>query len=92
MALEITTLQKQAEGAFYVSDKRLCLTANDEVCDQDDPRAVSLLVGVGGWIPKDRARELGLLVEENEKARKPKEDKQLAPDGDKSAAKSTKQE
>jgi hypothetical protein len=41
----------------------LCLTADGEVVSQDDPRAVRLLVGVGGTIPASEAARYGLIAE-----------------------------
>lgn len=54
-------LRKNAVGGDYVSDKRLCLTADGEICDAGDVEARTLLVPEGGTIPGDEARALGLL-------------------------------
>lgn len=48
---------------MYVSDKRLCLDADGKVVDCESTEARELLVGEGGELPEDRARELGLLSE-----------------------------
>jgi hypothetical protein len=61
MGLEIETLRKAAEGAMYVSPARLCVTADDELCAEDDQRAVRLLVGKGGSIPAKDAARYGLI-------------------------------
>lgn len=74
-------LQREPEGAFYVAPERLCVTADGEVTDQDDPLAVRLLVGKGGQLPIAEARRYGLIAEPKaekgaaNKARKGTEDK-----------------
>lgn len=89
MALVIETLQKQASGGQYVSDRRICLTKAGELCEETDPRANTLLVGVNGTLTLAEARRYGLLLEEGgpaSKQRKPAEDKQREPESDKAPA------
>lgn len=64
MALEIRDLVRPAAGAMYVSPARICVTAEGELVDEDDPRAVTLLVAKGGEIPIDEARQYGLVDDE----------------------------
>ncbi len=64
MSFEIARLRKPAEGAMYVSDERLCVTADGEITGEDDPRAVRLLVAKGGSIPATEAAEYGLIADE----------------------------
>lgn len=62
----------------YVSDKRLCLDAAGKVVDCDSIEARELLVGEGGEMPEERARELGLIKAQApaaNKARQPAENK-----------------
>lgn len=61
MAFEIIDLKRQPEGAMYVAPARLCVTADGEVCSQDDPRAVRLLVAEGCSIPAREAAQYGLI-------------------------------
>jgi len=63
MALEIKTLRMQAQGAMYVSPARICVTADGELCDENDTRAVRLLVGKGCAIPASEAAQYGLIVD-----------------------------
>lgn len=63
MALDINLLRKPADGGEYRSDIRLCVTADDEITTEDDPRAVRLLVGVNGTIPLKLAEHYGLIGE-----------------------------
>lgn len=65
MALNIEHLRKPATQGRYVSDKRLCLTADNRVVEWGDIDAKSLLVIEGGFIPEARARELGLIADES---------------------------
>jgi hypothetical protein len=44
----------------YTSDKRLYLTADDQVVEEGDERAVSLLVGAGGQLSDAQAAKYGL--------------------------------
>lgn len=84
MAFEvIDELKRAAQGNMWTSPERLCLTADDEVVVQEDPRATRLLVGKNCQITKDEARRYGLLLEDGEKAAKPEGDKALAPAGNK---------
>lgn len=46
---------------MYTSDKRRCLDAAGNVVDCESTEARELLVGAGGELPEDRARELGLI-------------------------------
>lgn len=78
MALEIHDLRQPANGAFWTSPERLCVTADGRVTDQDDPEAVSLLVAKGGQLPIATARRYGLVAEPGEtKERKGVEGKPL---------------
>lgn len=63
MGLNIETLRKAAEGAMYVSDQRLCVSAEGELVAEDDARAVRLLVGAGGSIPAREAAAYGLIAD-----------------------------
>ena len=62
MALKIENLIRKPEGAMYVAPERLCVTADDELCDENDVRAVRLLVGKGGSIPATEAARYGLIA------------------------------
>ena len=62
MIYEAESLRKRLVGGNYISDLRLCLTADGRLCDETDPAAVSLLVAAGGTIPGPQARELGLAA------------------------------
>jgi hypothetical protein len=44
----------------FQSDKRLYLTADDQVVEEGDERAVSLLVGAGGQLSDAQAAKYGL--------------------------------
>lgn len=59
--LKINELRREPEGAMYVAPARLCVTADGEVCSQDDPRAVRLLVAEGCSIPASEAAQYGLI-------------------------------
>lgn len=61
--LDINSLRKQADGAYYVSPVRICITADGELVDELDPRAVTLLVGAGCSIPRAEAEKYGLIGE-----------------------------
>jgi hypothetical protein len=63
MALNIEELRKPRDGAMYVSPERLCLTADGELCSEDDPKAVKLLVGKGGEISTAEATKYGLIAD-----------------------------
>ncbi len=71
MALKIDDLRKQKHGAMYTSPKRLCATADGELCECDDPAAVKLLVGEGCEIPNAEAAKYGLIAGADEE---PKEE------------------
>lgn len=64
MALNIEELRKPTDGAMYVSPQRLCVTADDHLCECDDPAAVRLLVGEGCEIPNAEAAKYGLIASE----------------------------
>jgi pyruvate/2-oxoglutarate dehydrogenase complex dihydrolipoamide acyltransferase (E2) component len=57
--------------AHYIATERLYLDKDGKVVKADDPARASLLVGVGGRLPIERAEELGLTgdmtLEENPK-------------------------
>lgn len=69
----------------YFSTERLYLDAAGKVVKEDDPSKVSLLVGAGGMIPEERARELG-LIEEKAKAEPAANKQKAAPAANKSKA------
>lgn len=51
--------------AVYVSDRRLWLTVDGKVVEDDDPDAHTLLTsGPGKKMPEARARALGLIVDQ----------------------------
>jgi 2-oxoglutarate dehydrogenase E2 component (dihydrolipoamide succinyltransferase) len=79
--------------AHYIATERLYLDKDGKVVKADDPARASLLVGVGGRLPIERAEELGLTgdmtLEENpkEKAFAAAENKAVAgPSATKAAA------
>ena len=45
----------------WTSDRRLYLDRNGKVVQSDDPARATLLVPVGGTLPLERARSLGLV-------------------------------
>lgn len=53
------------QGGNWTSDRRLYLDANGAVVEHDDNTKVELLVGEGGTIPMQRAKELGLVGAES---------------------------
>lgn len=53
----------------FIADRRLYLTADDQVVEEGDERAVKLLVGVEGVVDDDTAKRYGL------KAKAPAENK-----------------
>lgn len=61
MGLEIRDLKRPATGAMYVSPARICVTADGALVDEDDQRAVRLLVAAGGELPVEEARRYGLV-------------------------------
>lgn len=63
MGFEIQELRRAPVGAMYVSPARICVTADGELCDEDDVRAVRLLVAAGGEIPAAEAAQYGLIAE-----------------------------
>jgi len=46
---------------MYTSPARICVSADGELCDETDPRAVRLLVAEGGQIPASEAAKYGLI-------------------------------
>lgn len=58
--------------AGFIANRRLYLNAANEVVEHDDPSKVTLLVGEGGTVPEDRARELGLYDLPDDVKAKPK--------------------
>jgi hypothetical protein len=46
---------------MWTADRRLYLDRDGKVVEADDPSKTSLLVGMGGQLPEDRARTLGLI-------------------------------
>jgi hypothetical protein len=65
-SVDLTGRPEMATGD-YVSPRRLYLNAEGKVVERGDPAAVSLLVGEGGVVPAARARELGLMSEEQQR-------------------------
>jgi len=63
VTLEINELRQKATGGMYVSPERICVTADGVICDEQDPRAVRLLVGKGGSIPATEAARYGLIAD-----------------------------
>jgi len=63
MGLDIKSLQKAAEGALYVSDVRLYVSAEGELVQESDPRAARLLVAAGNSIPAAEAAKYGLIAD-----------------------------
>jgi hypothetical protein len=61
----------------FTATERLYLDADGKVVKADDPKRRSLLVGVGGTMPMDRARALGLVAEP--KAEQPAANKAVKP-------------
>lgn len=55
----------------YVADRRLYLNARGEVVEAKSPDAHTLLVAEGGVVPAKRARELGLVSEEQKAQAQP---------------------
>lgn len=80
MALNINDLRKQRQGAFYVSDQRICLTADGQLVSCEDTRAVRLLVGAGARLPVAVAEQYGLIgkPEPEEASEEPKARNALA--------------
>lgn len=68
MALEIKNLQQAPVGAMYVATQRICVTSEGELCDEDDERAVRLLVAKGCEIPASEAALYGLIADEPDAA------------------------
>jgi hypothetical protein len=72
---------------MWTSDRRLYRDAEGNVVEATDPSKQSLLVGKGGTLPLDQARELGLVdepeAETEEKAKAPKSNKAKAPTANK---------
>lgn len=49
---------------IWTADRRLYLDKDGKVVETDSPDRASLLVPAGGTLPLERARALGLVVEE----------------------------
>lgn len=62
MAFKIEDLRSAPSGAMYVSPERICLTADGELCEETDTRAVTLLVAKGSEIPAAEAAKYGLIA------------------------------
>lgn len=59
--------------AVWTADRRLYLAADGvTVVEEGDSRRASLLVPVGGTLPMERARELGLITEAAPAAEEPR--------------------
>jgi hypothetical protein len=65
---------KRMDGAKFTSDRRLYTDKDGNVVEADDPAKLTLLVGEGGAIPMERARELGLADEEGNAVAREAED------------------
>jgi len=63
MAFTIEELRRPPSGAMYVSPERICVSADGELCDEADPRAVRLLVAKGCEIPAAEAAKYGLIAD-----------------------------
>jgi hypothetical protein len=62
MALKIEGLRDQrSTRSLFVSKRRLYVSADDEVVEANDPRAIRLLVGAGASIPNAVAEAYGLV-------------------------------
>ncbi len=70
-------------GPVYVATERLYLDKDGMVVYEDDPARVSLLLGVGGKMPRREAQAYGLMPSDAELADKAAADKAAA---DKAAA------
>lgn len=80
----ITSMPRQTkEDSMWTSDRRLYLDDEGKVVGADDPGRTTLLVGEGGKLPADRARELGLISDEDPAPSKPDDDKRKQPTNDK---------
>lgn len=53
---------------MYIATERLYLDKDGNVVKDKDPARVSLLVGVGGTLTDDQARQYGLVAAPEEKA------------------------
>jgi len=62
MGFTIKELQRAPSGAMYVSPERIYVTADGEVVDGANPRAVRLLVAKGCEIPAAEAAKYGLIA------------------------------
>lgn len=62
MGFTIEDLRREPAGAMYVSPARICVTADGELCEETDPRAVRLLVAKGCEIPAAEAAQYGLIA------------------------------
>lgn len=71
--------------ATFVSDRRLYLDADGNVVEATDPTKTTLLVGVGGKLTEDQARQYGLLGDEDEKGKAPADNKAKAAPSNKAA-------
>ena len=56
---------KSRDAGTFTADRRLYLDKDNRVVEHDDPSKVSLLVPAGGTLPMKRARELGLLGDDD---------------------------
>lgn len=55
--------ERRRGGEMYQSDRRLYLNREGQVVEEDDDSRVSLLVGKGGYLTMNKAREHGLVKE-----------------------------
>lgn len=64
----------------FISDRRLYLSADDQVVEEGDERAVQLLVGEGGQLDDETVKryKLAAKAQPDEKAAAPAENKAVA--------------
>lgn len=64
---------------MFISDRRLYLTADDEVVEDGDPRAATLLVGEGGQVDDETVKRYKLKNREpDEKGKTSAENKAVS--------------
>lgn len=69
----------------YTADRRLYLDSNGKVVEADSPDRATLLVNVGGTLPLEQARALGLLADEEKAKAEPAANKAKAAPENKAA-------
>jgi hypothetical protein len=63
---------------MYHATKRIYLNRADQVCEENDPDAATLLVGVGGTLSDAQARKYGLVQDDASAPEAPAESKAVA--------------